>query len=259
LPVPDALLIVPFLFGAVVGSFLNVCICRLPEGVSVVFPPSRCPACGAGIPFYYNIPILGWFILRGRSACCGAPLSFKYPLIEAVTAVFAVLLAVRFGYGAELFVYFTFVSALIVVTFIDLKHQIIPDVISLPGIAVGLILSWVMPVGIVDALIGVAIGGGILFGIAAAYLLLTGQDGMGGGDIKLLAMIGAFLGWKGVIVTLLLGSFLGAATGVIFMVFAGKGAKFPIPFGPFLAAGALAYLFFGEELINWYIIRAVGP
>ena len=115
-----------------------------------------------------------------------------------------------------------------------------------------------MPIGIVDALIGAVIGGGILFGIAAAYILLTGQDGMGGGDIKLLAMIGAFLGWKGVIVTLLLGSFLGATTGVIFMVFAGKGSKFPIPFGPFLAAGALSYLFFGEELINWYIIRAVG-
>ena len=244
--------------GLCIGSFLNVCISRIPARRSVVFPPSRCPACGAGIPFYYNIPILGWFILRGRSACCGAPLSFKYPLVEAVTAVFAVFLAVRFGFKAELFVYFAFVSSLIVVTFIDLKHQIIPDVISLPGIAVGLALSWVMPIGIVDALIGAVIGGGILFGIAAAYILLTGQDGMGGGDIKLLAMIGAFIGWKGVIVTLLLGSFLGATTGVIFIVFAGKGSKFPIPFGPFLAAGALSYMFFGEELINWYIIRAVG-
>lgn len=255
---PDALFILPFLFGAVVGSFLNVCICRLPEKVSVVSPPSRCPACGANIPFYYNIPIIGWFVLRGRAACCGAPLSVKYPLVEALTAIFAVLLAVRFGYGITLFVYFAFVSALIVVTFIDLKHQIIPDVISLPGIVIGLAISWVMPVGIADALIGAAFGGGILFGIAAVYLLLTGHDGMGGGDIKLLAMIGAFLGWKGVIVTLLLGSFLGAAIGVIFMAFAGKGSKFPIPFGPFLALGALAYLFFGEELISWYIIRAVG-
>ncbi len=255
---PDALYILPFLFGAVVGSFLNVCICRLPEKVSVVSPPSRCPACGANIPFYYNIPIIGWFVLRGRAACCGAPLSIKYPLVEALTAVFAVLIAVRFGYGVELFVYFAFVSALIVITFIDLKHQIIPDVISLPGIVIGLAISWVMPVGMADALIGAAFGGGILFGIAAAYLLLTGHDGMGGGDIKLLAMIGAFLGWKGVIVTLLLGSFLGAAIGVIFMAFAGKGSKFPIPFGPFLALGALSYLFFGEELISWYIIRAVG-
>lgn len=255
---PDALLILPFLFGAVVGSFLNVCICRLPEGVSVVSPPSRCPACGSNIPFYYNIPVIGWFILRGKAACCRVPLSFKYPLVEAITALLAVLLAVKFGYGVELFVYFAFVSALIVVTFIDLKHQIIPDRISLPGIVIGLAVSWIMPVGIIDSLIGAAFGGGILFAIAAAYLLLTGHDGMGGGDIKLLAMIGAFLGWKGVIVTLLLGSFLGAFVGVIFMAFAGKGSKFPIPFGPFLAGGALAYLFFGGELVNWYIMRAVG-
>ncbi|MBI5642965.1 MAG: prepilin peptidase [Deltaproteobacteria bacterium] len=254
----DMLIILPFIFGAVVGSFLNVCIYRIPLGISVVSPPSRCPSCGTSIPFYYNVPIFGYVILRGRCASCKTPLSVKYPLVEALTGALAALLFLKYQITPALFIYFAFLSALVVVTFIDLKYQIIPDVISLPGVIIGLLLSYFLPVGIIDSLIGILLGGGTLFGIAAAYLLLAKTEGMGGGDIKLLAMIGAFLGWKGVIVTLLLGSFMGAFIGMGYILFAGKGSRFPIPFGPFLACGALVHLFFGDALINWYIIRATG-
>jgi len=253
------MLVLSFVFGAVIGSFLNVCIYRLPLGLSLVNPPSRCSACGAHVPFYLNIPILGYIVLGGKCHSCKEPFSVRYPFIEALTGVFAAFLFYRFGLSVELFVYFAFVASLITITFIDLDHKIIPDVISLPGIAVGFVASYFLKSpGMLNSGIGIILGGGVLFAIAAAYLLLTGKDGMGGGDIKLLAMIGAFVGWQGVIVTLLFSSFIGALSGIAFIAIAGKGRKYAIPFGPFLASGALIYLFYGDFLINWYIMKAMG-
>ncbi len=252
-------LILPFIFGAVVGSFLNVCIYRIPIGLSIVSPPSRCPSCGRHIPFYYNIPIISYIMLMGRCGLCKAPISPKYLLVEVISGLFTISLFLKFGLSFELLAYFAFISSLIVVTFIDLKYQIIPDVISLPGIVVGFAASFFIPsVYFLNSLIGILAGGGVLFAVASAYLLLTGKEGMGGGDIKLLGMIGAFLGWKGVIVTLLLGSFSGAIIGSFIMLLYGKGSRHPIPFGPFLAFGAAMHLFFGEALIRWYIVTAVG-
>lgn len=255
-----ALYVIAFVFGAVVGSFLNVCIYRIPAGKSIVRPASSCPSCGQAIPFYHNIPIISYMVLRGRCSSCGAGYSPRYPLVEALMGVLAVLLAVEFGPVPGLFVYFVFTAALVTITFIDLDHKIIPDVISLPGIVIGFGCSFLLAEpGPVDSAIGIVAGGGILLVIALGYYLLTGSEGMGMGDVKLLAMIGAFTGWKGIIVTLLAGSFVGAVLGIIVMVVHGKSSKYALPFGPFLAAGALVYLFFGPELIDWYVVRAVGP
>lgn len=254
------ILIVPFIFGAAIGSFLNVCIYRIPNCLSIVTPASRCPDCGRFIPFYYNIPVLSYFMLLGRCCFCKAPLSLRYPFVEALTGAFAVLLYIAFGPALELFAYFAFISALIVITFIDLDHQIIPDSISLPGILIGIALSFFLDKpGVVNSIIGAFIGGGILFAIAAGYQKITRTEGMGGGDIKLLAMIGAFLGWKGALFTLMAGSFAGAVIGGLLMLFAGRGGKYAIPFGPFLALGAVLYLFFGETLIAWYLSTITGP
>ncbi|TAN59749.1 prepilin peptidase [bacterium] len=255
----NIILIVPFIFGAVVGSFLNVCIHRIPLGISVVSPPSRCPECKRHVPFYLNVPIISYFIIGGKCAFCRAPLSIKYPVVEALTGFFLAALFAKFGPGAELFVYFTFVSALIVITFIDLDLQIIPDVISLPGIVIGFVASFFLPwPGAVNSAIGIIGGGGVLLLVALVYLKLTGTDGMGGGDVKLLAMIGAFLGWKGALLTLFAGSLIGALAGGVVILTSGKSSKHPIPFGPFLAAGALIHLFFGDALIRWYIMKSIG-
>lgn len=253
------ILIVPFIFGAIVGSFLNVCIYRIPLKMSIVTPASRCPTCGRAIHFYNNVPILSYIVLRGRCASCGTPISLIYPFVEALTGLFALSLFIKFGLSAELFVYFAFISALVVITFIDLEHQIIPDAISIPGIIAGFAVSFFVPsMRALDSFLGIILGAGALFAVAEAYYRFAGKEGMGGGDIKLLGMIGAFLGWKGVIVTLLVGSFSGAAIGSAFMFIFRKDSKHPIPFGPFLAAGAVIYLYFGEALIRWYLMKAVG-
>ena len=250
---------ISFIFGAVVGSFLNVCIYRIPAGLSISRPGSRCPACGAPVPFYHNIPIVSFLVLRGRCSACRERFSARYPFIEALTGLFAVALVHHFGLTAPAFVYFAFVSALVVITFIDLDHKIIPDRVSLPGIAAGFAASFFLPYpGVLNSAAGIAAGGGILLLVAAGYYLVSGVEGMGGGDVKLLAMVGAFLGWRGVVVTLLAGSLLGAVVGVVIMLAFGKSTKYAIPFGPFLAAGAIVYLFFGEEIITWYVRTAIG-
>jgi leader peptidase (prepilin peptidase)/N-methyltransferase len=251
-------LLAAFVVGAAVGSFLNVCIVRLPAGQSVVYPPSRCPQCGARIRSWDNIPLISYLLLRGRCRSCGRRISARYPVVEALTGLMFVLLLQRFDLSPHLGVAALFMAALIVITFVDLDHQIIPDVISLPGIVVGLVVSALgYGPSLVDSALGVVCGGGILYAVAFGYHALTGREGMGGGDIKLLAMIGAFVGWRGVLVTLVLGSFTGAVVGVTLMLARGADTRLPIPFGPFLALGAMCALFFGEPLIHWYLQLAL--
>lgn len=243
-----------FVFGAMVGSFLNVCIYRLPLRLSIVLPRSHCPACETPIRAYDNVPILSYLLLRGRCRACGQAISARYPLIEALTGVTAVAAVLHFGWQPQLVVAFAFLCALIVVTFVDIDHQIIPDPVSLPGIAVGLTASAVTgQPGWRASLVGILIGGGILWAVAEGYQRLTGREGMGGGDVKLLAMIGAFLGWRAVPVTLLIGSLTGTVVGLALILFQSRDSRTPIPFGPFLALGAVSALFFGEELIDWYL------
>ncbi|MFQ5667202.1 MAG: prepilin peptidase [Candidatus Binatia bacterium] len=247
-------LLFAFVLGAVVGSFLNVCIWRLPHGESIVSPPSHCPACGARIGNRDNIPLISYLLLRGRCRACGQHISPRYPAVEALMGVMVVLLFYHFGLSPVLAMYTAFVAALIVISFIDLDNQIIPDAISLPGIGVGVLASALgYGPSLLDSVLGVVLGGGILYAVAVGYEALTGREGMGGGDIKLLAMIGAFLGWTAVLVTLVLGSFTGAVVGITLIAVRGADRRVPIPFGPFLALGAVCALFFGDDLIRWYL------
>jgi len=246
--------IVSIIFGAMIGSFLNVCIFRLPKEESIVTPGSHCPHCQKPIKFYDNVPLVSYILLNGRCRYCKESISIQYPLVEGITALVSLILFVRFGPTLSYVFYFSFIAALIVISIIDLYHQIIPDVISLPGIGVGLLASLAIPqIDIIDSLIGALLGGGSLFIVATLYQWLFKREGMGGGDVKLLAMIGAFLGWKAVILTILLGSLLGSISGIIVMVLRGKDFKYAIPFGPFLSLGAVIALFYGQDLIRWYL------
>ena len=248
------LYLISIIFGAMVGSFLNVCIFRLPNEESIIWPGSHCPHCEKPIRFYDNIPLISFLVLKGKCRDCRAPISLQYPFVEGITALSSLFLVIKFGPSLSYLVYFTFVSALIVITVIDLYHQIIPDVISLPGIGVGLLVSLIIPqITFSNSLIGVLLGGGSLFIVATFYQWLFKREGMGGGDIKLLAMIGAFLGWKAVLLTILLSSLIGSVTGILMMVVKGKDFKYAIPFGPFLSLGAVISLFYGEEIVRWYL------
>jgi leader peptidase (prepilin peptidase)/N-methyltransferase len=242
------------IFGAIIGSFLNVCICRLPKDESIVRPGSHCPQCKNPIRSYDNIPLLSYALLRGKCRHCGQPISLQYPIVEGITALSSWILFVKFGPSLSYLFFFSFVAALTVITVIDLYHQIIPDVISLPGIGVGLLGSLVLAhLRFFDSLMGLLLGGGSLFVVATVYQWLFKREGMGGGDVKLLAMIGAFLGWKAVILTILLSSLIGSLVGISIMIVKGKDFKYAIPFGPFLSLGAVISLFYGEELIRWYL------
>ena len=246
--------IVSIIFGALIGSFLNVCIIRLPREESIITPGSHCPHCAKPVNFYDNIPVVSYLLLKGRCRYCKESISIQYPLVEGITALGSLALFVRFGPSLSYLFYFSFVAALIVITGIDLYHQIIPDVISLPGLGVGLLASLVIPqINFLDSLIGALLGGGSLFIVATLYQWLFKREGMGGGDVKLLAMIGAFLGWKAVILTILLSSLIGSITGILIMVLRGKDFKYAIPFGPFLSFGAVIALFYQNEIIFWYL------
>jgi len=244
------------LLGAVVGSFLNVCIRRIPAGESLVFPASHCPKCNHSIRFYDNIPIISFLLLRGRCRNCRESISLQYPLVELLTAIMALLLFWKFGLTLKFLFSFLFACILIIITFIDLEHQIIPDVLTLPGIPV-FFLAAVLAMGVspLEAVLGVLIGGGILYAIAFGYELITKREGMGGGDIKLLAMLGAFFGWKSLFFILLVSSFLGAIVGISVMLIKGKDMKYAVPFGPFLSLAALACIFWGDEFIRLLFIR----
>ncbi|MCD6319787.1 MAG: prepilin peptidase [Candidatus Desulfofervidaceae bacterium] len=236
-----------FFFGAIIGSFLNVCICRLPEGKSVIWPASHCPYCQTQIKWYDNIPLLSFLLLKGHCRYCGKPISWQYPVVELSTGIFTLLIYWKYGLSLPGLIYLLFVCALIVVSFIDLKLQIIPDVISIPGIFCGLIASFFLPeLSLKDALYGALLGGGILFLVAYGYYLIRKKEGMGGGDIKLLAMIGAFLGWKAIPFVILIASLTGSFIGILWIFLQKKDKYFPIPFGPFLALGAICLLFFPQ-------------
>ncbi|UCD71793.1 MAG: prepilin peptidase [Syntrophobacterales bacterium] len=271
---PVLINIFAFLFGAIVGSFLNVCIFRIPLGVSLISPSSHCPHCKIPLKAYDNIPILSYFLLGGRCRNCGAPISVRYPLVETMMAVFSVLLVLKFGLSLSFFISFILISSLVVVSFIDLDHRIIPDKISLPGIILGFLASFIksaegqndflvlfvfktvrgaLSMSTLDSLLGIFIGGGLLYAVAILFYWATKKEGMGGGDIKLLAMIGAFLGWSSTVFTILVSSLFGSIVGITIMVFKGADSKYAIPFGPFISMGAVIYLFFGREIIRWYL------
>jgi leader peptidase (prepilin peptidase) / N-methyltransferase len=242
-----------FAVGLCIGSFLNVCIYRLPTGKSIVRPPSACPDCGRLIRWYENIPLISYLFLKGRCRGCHTNIALRYPIVELLTGLTALAVVSHFGIQLQSLIYFLFVAALILVTFIDIDHRIIPDSISLPGIPIGFAASFIMPnVSWTDSLLGILLGGGSLLVIAWGYQLIAGKEGMGGGDIKLLAMIGAFLGWKGVLFTIMGSSFIGTLVGLMLMLHARKGIKLAIPFGPFLSIAAIIYIFFGERIIQWY-------
>ncbi len=246
--------IITFIFGTCIGSFLNVCIYRLPASKSIVHPRSMCPECKNMIRSYDNIPILSYLLLKGKCRYCDAVISFRYPLIEIITGAFSLCVFLKFGLTLEGLIYFAFIASLIVITFIDLDHRIIPDVISLPGIPIFFAASFALPsVTYIDSLIGILTGGGSLFLVAWIYNLITKKEGMGGGDIKLLAMIGALVGWKGVLFTIFVSSAVGTLSGIAVMLQTKKNMKLAIPFGPFLAIGAVLYIFYGSRLIYWYL------
>ncbi len=242
-----------FIFGLCIGSFLNVCIYRLPASKSIVHPRSMCSNCGTLIASYDNIPIISYLWLRGRCRHCRTKISLRYPIVEFLCGLFALGAYLKFDLTIEALIYFLFFAALMVVTFIDLDHRIIPDVITLPGIPICFAAGFALPtITYKDALLGILSGGGSLFLVAWTYSLITKKEGMGGGDIKLLAMIGAIVGWKGVLFTIFVASLVGTLAGLAVMLQSRKGLKLAVPFGPFLSIGSITYIFFGTPLITWY-------
>ncbi|MCI4625295.1 MAG: prepilin peptidase [Candidatus Magnetoovum sp. WYHC-5] len=251
-------IVVALLFGLIVGSFLNVCIYRLPrEGMSIVKPRSSCPFCKQPIKPWHNIPVLSYILLRGKCAYCKTQISMRYPIVELMNGIIYTFCIYKFGLHEYTILYMALASALIVVTFIDLEFMIIPDRITLAGIIIGLIASSFILInphktnellGITGSLIGLFTGGGIFYIIA-----LISRGGMGGGDIKMMAMVGSILGWQSVLMTMFIGSLLGTLYGLPLMIFKGKGRKTKIPFGPFLAAGTLLVMLFGKELLHVYL------
>ena len=246
-------LVVLALIGACIGSFLNVCIYRLPRRESLVWPASHCTSCGRTLSWYENVPIIGWLALRGRCRTCGERISIVYPIVELLTAVIFVSGYVIYGWTPILAVRLAFACAMIVLFVIDLQHQILPNVITVPGIVIGFILSFFLPPGWLSSLLGIVLGGGVLLLIMEAYARARGFEGLGMGDVKMLAMIGAFLGWHLMLLTLVLGSFAGSVIGVGLMASRRGGMKTALPFGTFLAVGALVAAVTGDAILQWYL------
>jgi len=269
------IMVAVFAVGLVIGSFLNVCIVRLPRGGSIVTPPSHCPRCQSGIKFYDNIPVLSFLFLRGKCRNCGEPISWRYPLVELMNALVYVWIVNEFWLGGEAVLLMALCSSLIVITFIDLDHLIIPDVITLPGMIVGLSLApffmsqlgdplpfyldRFLPhagpylTGFLNSLIGLILGGGPLLAIGWIWEKLRHVEAMGGGDVKLMGMVGSFLGWKGALLTIMLGAMAGSVVGLLLIVLQRHKMGKYIPFGPFLAVGAAASAFYGTDIVTWYL------
>lgn len=254
-----------FVFGLIVGSFANVCIYRLPRGKSIIMPRSHCPFCGESIHWYDNIPILSFIFLRGRCRSCRKNIPFQYPLVEVLTALLFLLVVHKLGIKAPLLLllfYWYFLVLLIVATFTDFSHLIISDCVSLPGMVVGVIASFIFPEimktsshieGVVRSFTGLLAGGGAIWIIGILGKAIFQKEAMGGGDVKLMAMVGSFLGMRLALFTIFLGSIFGAAVGGILILFRLKSRKDYIPFGPYLSLGAVLSFFLGEKLLNWYL------
>lgn len=238
-----------FIVGASIGSFLNVCIFRLPEDKSIILPASHCFSCGKPLAWRDNIPLVSYLLLRGACRQCGAKISPQYPAVEFLTGIIALALFLKYGLSLPLLFGFLFSAALIVTSAIDLRHKIIPHMITLPGIPI-FFAAAVFAMGIrpIDAFLGIMIGAASLYFVAVYYEWLTDREGMGGGDVNLLAMMGAFLGWQSLIHIILVASLAGAIIGVIAVVLKGKDSQYAIPFGPFLSLGAFSYLLFGDYI-----------
>ena len=294
------------LFGLIIGSFLTVCVFRIPygrpkgldalndedgesdvvpkggesppqelESLSLLFPPrSFCPSCKKQLAWYHNIPLFSWLFLRGRCGFCSARISPIYPIIELLSAIAATMSVVSYGFTPTAYVIYAFCAALIVISFIDIDYFIIPDVISIPGtviaLGIGILNDWIplfappISTGALDSLIGILAGAGFLWVVAKAYITLRNQDGLGLGDVKLLALVGSLLGPQGSLYTIFIGSLLGSLFGGILVLFRGRSHRIPIQFGPFLAIGAVLYAFFGyapllsirEEIIQTFLFFA---
>jgi len=240
-------------FGGLVGSFLNVCIYRLPLDKSVVWPASACPHCGRQLSWYENVPVLSWLALRARCRTCAAPIGVRYPIIEALTAAMFGFAWWYYGPGVLLASRLVLGCALIVLFAIDLEHQLLPNAITLPGIIVGVVFSFFAEPGWMASLIGVLVGGGLLYGVAEVYYRVRHEEGLGMGDVKMLAMVGAFLGWKLTLLTLMLASLSGTVIGLSLIVSGRGGMKYALPFGTFLALGAAAAATVGSPLLTWYL------
>ena len=241
------------ILGAVVGSFLNVIIFRLPIGRSVVWPGSICAKCSRPLSWYENIPIVSFLALRARCRTCGARISWRYPIVEAVTAAMFAVLYWLLGPSLLFVSRAVFGSALVALFAIDLEHYLLPDAITLPGIVVGFVFSLFTEPGWLESLIGILAGGGVLWGVAEAYYRIRHEDGLGFGDVKMLGMIGAFLGWKLMLLTLFYGSVGGSIIGLALMVSGRGDMKYKLPFGTFLALGAGAAMIVGPPFLHWYL------
>ncbi len=262
------------LIGLAIGSFLNVCISRMPHDESVVHPRSRCPQCKKPIAGYDNVPVLSYLLLGGRCRNCKKKISARYPLTEALTGVISVLIYLKYDLGLEFAVYLAFAAALIVLAFIDADHRILPDPITLNGLWIGLLLSLVIfipaplvaralqwsgysfpsdrVVSFAASVVGALVGGGILWVVGEAYFRVRGVEGMGFGDVKMMAMVGAFLGTPRTVFTIMAGSLLGSVIGIVLMRFGGKDKEYELPFGTFLSFGAIVALLYGDTLIDLY-------
>ncbi|ATW23992.1 prepilin peptidase [Candidatus Formimonas warabiya] len=238
-----------FIFGLIIGSFLNVCISRIPRGESIVFPPSRCEACGTNLKPFDLVPVASFLLLRGKCRYCGCRLSWRYPGIEVLTGVLFILLYQNFGVAKNLIPALFLISLLIIVSFIDMDHYRIPDLLIIFGLGTGIVFQILIPsIRFSDSLLGLIVGGGILFTLA-----LVSRGGMGGGDIKLGGLIGFFLGWRFILLSLFLAALLASIIGLALMLVKKKSRKDPIPFGPFLSLGAIISVLWGNDLILWYV------
>lgn len=248
-------------FGLVIGSFLNVLIYRLPRKKNVALARSACPHCGQLIAWYHNIPVLGFLWLRGKCASCRKSISLRYPLVEIANAALYLFFVWRFGFTTEGIVFSALASALLVIFFIDVDFQIIPDVITLPGIVAGLAVSF-LPEGItpVQSFIGLLVGGGALYLIALAGDYMFKKESMGGGDIKMAAMLGAFLGWQKVLLVFMSSAAIGLVVSLVLMIFSTALRKERlIPFGPFLAIAAVIAVAYGDQIIGLYLSTFMTP
>src|SRR5215471_13575579 len=272
-------LLVCLLFGLAIGSFLNVCIARLPHSQSVVHPRSRCPKCQKLIAWYDNVPVLSYLLLGGRCRNCKKIISVRYPAVELLTGVLSILIYLKFGLSVEWAIFLVFVAALVILAFIDMDHRILPDAITLNGIWAGIVVSVILampspllkslldyagyhnlaprPASLIGSIAGAIVGAGLLWFVGEAYYRIRGVEGMGFGDVKMMAMVGAFLGAPLALLTIMMGSVLGSVVGLLFIQLTKKDHRYELPFGTFLSFAGIVAILYGEDLVRWYVDRLI--